>query len=338
MYSKVSRPVAFFILVFVVIVAIRRALFFPAAHAMELEVPVACEIGVECFIQNYADADASDNWSDYKCGFLSYEKHKGTDFRLPNYVKMREGVYVIAAASGTVKGVRDGMEDVDFNEIAAEKIKNKECGNGVVVDHGHGWETQYCHMMKNSLLVKSGDKVTSGQKLGKIGLSGQTEFPHLHLSVRYGGKEIDPFTGLKLESGCGEMKNPAWSKKALAQMPYAPTALLNMGIIAKEPEPEKARDGDYENEEIAANSDMIIVWADVMGTFKDDVIVIEITGPEEISRKLENKVEKNQAVRFQYSGLKRTGENWPLGEYKANITLIRDGQDIFTREKKFKIN
>ena len=53
------------------------------AHAIELELPIDCEIGRTCAIQQYADHDPSPKSRDYQYGTLTYDTHNGTDFRLP---------------------------------------------------------------------------------------------------------------------------------------------------------------------------------------------------------------------------------------------------------------
>lgn len=40
-------------------------------EAPSLSMPLACTIGVDCFIQNYVDNDTSAHYGDYRCGFLS---------------------------------------------------------------------------------------------------------------------------------------------------------------------------------------------------------------------------------------------------------------------------
>ena len=55
--------------------------------------PIDCEIGVSCFIQNYVDRDPTPGRADYRCGHLSYDKHKGTDIRIRDLVAMRGGVF-----------------------------------------------------------------------------------------------------------------------------------------------------------------------------------------------------------------------------------------------------
>src|SRR4051812_44563995 len=148
-----------------------------------LSFPVACEIGVTCFVQNYVDHDSGSGAKDYRCGALTYDGHDGTDIRLPNLAAMRKGVAVVAAADGVVRARRDGMDDVSIRDAGASAVKGREAGNGVVIDHGNGWQTQYAHMRKGSILVKPRNRVSAGQALGLVGLSGDTEFPHLHFTV-----------------------------------------------------------------------------------------------------------------------------------------------------------
>ena len=94
------------------------------------------------------------------------------------------GVNVLAAAGSTVLGTRNSLDDVLQVGPNPPDAANREYGNGVVIRHIDGFETQYCHLAKGSITVKSGDLVTAGQVIGQIGFSGQTQFPHLHISVR----------------------------------------------------------------------------------------------------------------------------------------------------------
>lgn len=63
-------------------------------------------------------------------------------------------------------------------------------GNCAFVDHGNGLISLYCHMSK--LLVKEGDVVESGQKVGLSGATGRVTGAHLHLAVFAQGEVIDP--------------------------------------------------------------------------------------------------------------------------------------------------
>src|SRR5215217_8637787 len=93
------------------------------------------------------------------------------------------GVAVVAAAPGKVLRIREGVADVSVRQVGAAAVDAIGCGNAVAIDHGAGWLSAYCHMARGSVRVKAGDTVTTGQPIGKVGLSGLTEFPHLHFEI-----------------------------------------------------------------------------------------------------------------------------------------------------------
>ena len=63
-------------------------------------------------------------------------------------------------------------------------------GNLVVIDHGYGYKTRYAHLQK--ILVRKGQKVKRGQRVGLIGDSGKTTGVHLHYEVLKNDVAIDP--------------------------------------------------------------------------------------------------------------------------------------------------
>ena len=68
-------------------------------------------------------------------------------------------------------------------------------GNRTVVTLDDGTQTWYCH--QSAILVRPGQKVTGGQVIGRIGATGNTTGPHLHLEVRPGGGDpVDPRAAL----------------------------------------------------------------------------------------------------------------------------------------------
>lgn len=70
-------------------------------------------------------------------------------------------------------------------------------GNYVIIDHGNGFRTLYGHMATGSLSVGAGQKVTQGQKLGKMGSTGRSTGTHLHFEVIGPGGRLDPLGVLK---------------------------------------------------------------------------------------------------------------------------------------------
>jgi len=70
-------------------------------------------------------------------------------------------------------------------------------GNYVVVDHGNGYKTLYAHMVNNSIVVKAGQRVNQGQKLGVMGSTGRSTGTHLHFEVIGPSGHLNPLTVLK---------------------------------------------------------------------------------------------------------------------------------------------
>lgn len=70
-------------------------------------------------------------------------------------------------------------------------------GNFVVVDHGNGWTTLYAHMLNNSIVVRPGDRVSQGQKLGAMGSTGRSTGTHLHMEIKGPNGRVDPLSVLK---------------------------------------------------------------------------------------------------------------------------------------------
>lgn len=299
------------------------------SYAFSLQLPIDCRLGENCYIQNYVDVDPDKSWRDYHCGYLSYDGHKGTDFRLINLAQMKHGVKVLASADGTVKGIRDGMDDINFKNTTPAAIANRECGNGVLIQHVGGYTTQYCHMKKGSIAVKSGDFVKSGTVLGEVGLSGQTEFPHVHLQVADSkGQIIDPFSGPMLTTKCGGFGQSLWDKSIQEKLAYQDTALLNAAFAPVAPESDRMRDDPDALGRVDATSDVMALWIDIMGAKKGDALFMMIKGPDGKQLVYHSiTLDKNLAAYFHSVGKKRVGDRWPSGTYTGSITLRR-GEDI----------
>ncbi|MDE2484866.1 MAG: M23 family metallopeptidase [candidate division NC10 bacterium] len=98
-----------------------------------------------------------------------YRFHRGTDFQAP------QGFSIRAIAAGKVAHLgRDYLLE----------------GNITVIDHGLGIFSSYLH--QSAFLVKVGDEVKKGDVIGRVGSTGNSNAPHLHLALRIGGAVVDP--------------------------------------------------------------------------------------------------------------------------------------------------
>ncbi|MEI8174287.1 MAG: M23 family metallopeptidase, partial [Deltaproteobacteria bacterium] len=60
---------------------------------------------------------------------------------------------------------------------------NTVAGNYVVIDHGNGEFSAYCHLQEGSIRVKPGDKVNKAMVIAKVGNTGNSGAPHLHFQL-----------------------------------------------------------------------------------------------------------------------------------------------------------
>jgi murein DD-endopeptidase MepM/ murein hydrolase activator NlpD len=63
-------------------------------------------------------------------------------------------------------------------------------GNIVVIDHGNGFATAYAHQSR--VLVRVGQRVARGERIGLVGSTGASTGPHLHFETRVNGTPVDP--------------------------------------------------------------------------------------------------------------------------------------------------
>lgn len=162
-------------------------------------------------------------------------RHSGVD------IGAERGTPIYAAGNGTVK----------------EAGFNAQDGNFVRLDHGSGQESFYAHC--GSVLVKSGDKVTSGQTIATIGSSGMSTGPHLHFEFLVNGVATDPlvFSRVDYQNNYSSRFDPFGASQGYGEGP----------------------NGDYSGKPIIAIMDGTVLDAGVKEKRSVSSILADLSGP-----------------------------------------------------------
>jgi hypothetical protein len=93
------------------------------------------------------------------------------------------GEDVLAVADGTVVSIHDGLPDQTPFVLMVPKSKTDYGGNNVMLQIAPNVFAWYAHLRQGSLGVKVGDTVKAGAPIAKLGNTGPSEGPHLHLGL-----------------------------------------------------------------------------------------------------------------------------------------------------------
>lgn len=293
-----------------------------AQDAPRLALPIDCTLGRDCYIQQYVDRAPGPGVRDFACGDLANDGHKGTDFAVPTAAHMARGVAVLAAAPGRIAAIRDGMPDIRQSRPDSPDVTGVECGNGVRIDHGGGWETQYCHLREDSVSVAAGDRVEAGARIGLVGLSGEASFPHVHVVLRHRGRVVDPF---RPGPGCGGAEGALWD----APIAYDPGGPIAAGLAGGLPSYDAVKAG-LVRDGIGAQSEAVVLWAVLANGRAGDRVRLDIAGPDRPADTHTLVLETDQPLLMRAFG-RRTPDGPPPGRWRAEVTHLRDGAAIGRR-------
>lgn len=230
--------------------------------------------------------------------------------------------------------VRDGEADGAFARGGLAATKGRECGNGVIIDHGGGWTTQYCHLRRGSVRVASGAAVEAGDRLGDIGMSGKAAFPHLHLAVAYNGVDLDPYAPGGAAAGRCAGGAPLWTAEALSKLRYSPLDLVAVGVAGTTPDYRSAAAGAYETAEISRTSGPVFLWSLLWNAKVGDRAtfrLVDAAGRSVFERTQSiQDIYRRQAL---YVGMRR-GDRLAPGRYVVEVEIARGGSAPVVRARR----
>lgn len=298
-----------------------------------LELPIDCQLGSTCWLVNHVDRAPGPGIQDYRCGPLSYNIHQGTDIAIANKRIMDAGVPVLAAASGTVIDLRDGMPKTTREALQARtSFRGRQCGNKVTILHNDNWSTKYCHLKAGTIRVQLGDRVQAGDRLGEVGMSGMTSFPHIHLTVYDGKTVIDPFTNTSQIATCNPLAEPKglWSESARQALTYPGPQLYHTGFHDAPVKADDIRAGKLTKRNFSPSSPLLLFWSEIFTLEKNDLIVMSLIAPDGTILKTNRSRAGETLARASFFVKKdRPSGGWNVGIYAGHVEVHR-GQSVIS--------
>jgi len=275
---------------------------------------------------------------DFGCDRQTYDGHDGTDFAISDMEAVKSGVPVLTASAGVVKRTRDGVPDrLVKDKMQEASLKTMECGNGVLIDHGRGWETQYCHLRKGSVIVRPGQKVDKGAPLGMVGASGLASFPHVHFTVRHEGNALDPFVGRSGLGGCQVPRHPLWENP----LEYAPTGLIRAGFASRPPTQKELWRGEFRAVQMSESRlPALVFWVHVFGVLHSEKERFILIAPDKkMIADREKPIAINSKSWLGFIGKKNTADApLPRGTWHGIYKLTRGGHTLIDVERTFVVD
>lgn len=231
-----------------------------------LQTPVEGQYGKDYHIVFYVDWGLGNQELDHQCLSKTYNGHQGTDFIIRSFKTMDSGVHVLAAADGIVVALQDGLFDREKASVISKGL-----GNYIAIKHANGYFTYYAHLVKNSISVKVGDTIKAGERIAKVGSSGNSSDPHLHFEVWWDSTTlVDPFAG-----ACGN-QNTLW----LNPLPYDSSfSVWISGLTNFIPFLDTLREEPPTLFAFSSNDSAIAYWSILTGLQKLDTLTLKWFSP-----------------------------------------------------------
>jgi len=115
------------------------------------------------------------------------------------YSASHQAVDIVGAGNSVddVIAFSDGTVEIVVNTVIGNHKGSRgtaSYGNFVKIRHDNGMKTLYAHMEYGSISVKAGEHISKGQKIGRMGDTGNAYGVHLHFEVRQSDEtRINPY-------------------------------------------------------------------------------------------------------------------------------------------------
>lgn len=137
-----------------------------------------CKYNVLSRGYHYVNSDFGNRTYTNSAGQVIKDYHKGIDVQSNTSDKTD---YIVCPFPGKVIACRNSYSG-QTTDTGTDGM-----GNYVILDSGNGVRQRFQHMKKGSVTVSVGDNVKAGQKIGYMGLTGNTSGYHLHYDISIGG-------------------------------------------------------------------------------------------------------------------------------------------------------
>ena len=187
-------------------------------------------------------------------------------------------------------------------------------------------------MANGSIVVPVGAEIRAGQKIGQVGLSGNTEYPHLHFTVRSGQANIDPFAPLGGNGNACGSGSSMWKSDVAKALSYKPATVLNVGFATSALTMEQVEAGNIVSPTRPTQS--IVAYVRTINLRVGDVQQFTLKAPDGgiLASHAGTPMTSNQAQRFVFIGKKTPPSGWPKGKYSAEYVVLRSGRPLLRRQ------
>jgi murein DD-endopeptidase MepM/ murein hydrolase activator NlpD len=173
--------------------------------------------------------------------------------------------------------------------------------------------------------------VASGQQIGQVGLSGKTEFPHLHLTVRHGDQVVDPFAFGVSKGECGAGAS-LWSAEVQALLTYRERAVLNAGFAPQPVTMDLIEAGKTTNP-VDEDISVMVAFVRTIGLKVGDSQRLLIRAPDHliIADHSVPALDRNKAQTLIFVGARRLPAGWMQGTYTASYMVTQELRVVLDR-------